>query len=252
MLNDYLKQVGLNEKERTLYLSLAEMGIQPASVIAKKCNFDRVTAYKNLKKLADKGFVKTYYRDNIQCFGIESFENIKVHLSEKMGNIEELLEKFPIAQNLLKSAKADEQLIPKLEIFEGEPGLKKFFKDILYELKKEKIKQIRMLTSNTFNEKLGNVALSEFVQNFFQEIKNKKIDLEIFEACGTLMPERVQKVSPKEFDPALLPAARGTTSIFLVGHAVYIACYKNTQIGLKIKQSDMSQIFHFIFDFLQK
>ena len=79
-------------------------------------------------------------------------------------------------------------------------------------------------------------------------MKKRKIDLEIFEASGTLIPERLRKVSMESFDPSKLPAAKGTTNIFLAGHAVYLACYKTAPVGLKIKQAEMSQMFHFLFD----
>jgi len=252
MIKDYLEKLGFNNKEKELYLTLTEIGVQPASVIAQKCGFDRVTTYKNLKKMADKGFVKTYYQNNIQCFGIETFENLKIHLNEKFNKYSELLEEFPMAEKILTSMKEREDLIPRLQIFQGEAGIKNFFRNLLEEAEKENVHQIRMLTSNTFEERLGDIPLSKFVKEFFTEIKKRKIDLEIFEATGTLIPEALHKTSFKDFDPNLLPAAKGTTSIFLAGYAVYIACYKSSQIGLKIKHSEMSQIFHFMFDILGK
>lgn len=252
MLQSYLQHLGLNEKERMLYLTLAELGIQPASVIARHCHLDRVTTYKNLKKLADLSLVKVYSRDNVQCFGIESFENLQGYVKEKMSFFENLLEEYPMAENLLKSLKGDEDLIPKLQIFEGEAGIKSFFRDLLFEIKRENLHQLRMLTSNTFEERLGDVPLSRFVEDFFKELKLRKIQLEIYEAAGNLIPEHLRKISFEEFDPSRLPAARGTTNIFIAGHAVYVSCYKTSQIGLKIKQSDISQIFHFLFDFIGK
>ncbi|MBI2453345.1 hypothetical protein HYV56_01435 [Candidatus Peregrinibacteria bacterium] len=252
MFQQFLAQVGLNEKERLLYIALAEIGIQPASVVARHCRLDRVTAYKNLKKLADKGLVKVYSRDNIQCFGIESFENLQVYLKERLSQFENLLCDYPMIENLFRSLKGDQDMIPKLQIFEGEAGIKNFFRDLLFEVKSEGLHQIRMLTSNTFEERLGDVPLSKFVEDFFQEIRDRKIDFEIYEASGNLIPERFRKISFASFAPAKFPAARGTTNIFLAGHAVYLACYKHSQIGLKIKQSEISQIFHFLFDFMAK
>jgi len=252
MLKDYLLQLGFTDKECLIYTTLAEIGIQPASTIAKRCKLDRVTTYKNLKRLADRDFVKTYYRNGIQSFGIESFANIQSYLAEKKEKFDDLIDEFPQVENLLKSMKGSTDVIPKLQIFEGEAGIKRFFRDILFEMKKEGIRQIRMLTSNTFDEQLGNVSLSVYIEDFFEKVKEQNYDLEIFEASGTLIPERLQKVSAKDFDPHKLPAARGTTNIFIAGSSVYIAYYKESQIGLKIKQSEVSQIFHFIFDFMAK
>ena len=252
MLKQYLEKIGLNDKEQAIYITLAGIGIQPASVIARKCKLDRVTTYKNLKKMADQGFVKIYSENGIQCFGIESFDNLNHFLKEKLNSYSELVQEFPIAENLLKSLKAESSLVPKLQIFEGETGIKNLFKDLLFELKSEGIRQVRIITSNTFEERLGDVPLSRFVHEFYDEIKKRKIDTQIFEAAGNLIPEHLNSVSIEKFDPTKLPAAQGTTNIFLAGHALYIACYKDTQIGLKVKQTEMSQIFHFLFDFIAK
>ncbi|MBI5414023.1 hypothetical protein HZA38_00725 [Candidatus Peregrinibacteria bacterium] len=252
MLIKYLKKIGFTEKEQELYLVLAEIGIQPASVVAKKCNMDRVTAYKNLKHLTEKGFLRIYYRSGIQCFGIQSFDSIRMHLKEKYGLYEDLLKEFPLVEKMMKSLQGERELIPELEIFEGEAGIKRFFRDLLFEVKSEKLHQIKMLTSNTFEERLGNVPLSRFIEEFFNEIKSLMVDFEILEMTGTLLPERLHRIAFLEFNPEKIPAAKGTTSIFIAGHAVYLTCYKTSQIGLKIKQSEISQMFHFLFDMLKK
>ena len=252
MLQQYLEKLGFDEKERTIYLILAEIGVQPASVIARRSNLDRVTAYKHLKKLADRGFVKVYFRDGVQCFGVESFETIEAHLRDRADESHDLLSRFPVAVSLLKSLRGGEDIIPRLQMFEGEAGIKALFRDMLFTVKQEGVQQIRMLTSNTFEEWLGDEPLSKTVRSFFSDLREQKVDVEVFEATGALVPERLRRLSFRTLDLARLPVARGTTNVFLVAHTVYLACYKGNQIGLKIKQADMSQIFHFLFDTLGK
>ncbi len=252
MIQEYLESVGLDGKERKIYLALAQIGVQPASVVARKCDLDRVTTYKHLKKLAERGLVKIYYERSIQCFGIESFENIQAYLKERMSGYSELIDQFPIAANLLRTIKGEGQLIPKLQIFEGETGMRNCFRDLLFEAKEQKLGQIRMLTSNTFDERLGDVPLSKFVRGLFADIQKSNIDMEMFEASGTLLPERIRRVSPQSVNLDKLPAARGTTTIFVVGQVVYLTCYKHSQIGLKIKHAEISQMFHFLLDIMAK
>ncbi len=252
MLEQYLHKVGLDEKEQRIYLALAEMGVQPASVIARKCRLDRVTTYKHLKKLAELGFVKIYYEHSTQRFGVESFEHIEMHLKEQKQSTEELINEFPLIHGVLQGLKDKQQLIPKLQIYEGENGIRSCFRDLLFEVKLQKLKQVRMLTSNTFDERLGGKKLSTFVSQLFDDIRKQKIDVEIFEATGAMIPERLQQVSLATLDPEKLPAARGATNIFLVGQVVYLTCYKQSQIGLKIKHAEISQIFHFLFDMMGK
>jgi|SRR6185295_17017862 len=252
MINEYLAKLEFTSKEQILYLALAELGKQPASTLAKKCKLDRVTAYKNLKHLVERGFVKIYYERGIQYFGIQNFTAISEYLKGETKNLQQLSAKFPLIEKLLASFQKGHELLPKLEIFEGEAGIKRLFRDLLFSLKTESVHQLRMLTSNTFEERLGDVPLSEFVADFFTELEREKIALEIFEATGTLLPERIHTITPEKFDPQKLPAARGTTNIFLAGHVVYITCYKHSQIGLKIAQSEIAQMFHFLFDLMRK
>ena len=244
----YLHSIGLAKKEIQLYLALAEINAQPASIVAKHCNMDRITAYKNLKKLCTRGILKTYYRDGIQCFGIERIDAIKDLLIEEKEKKASLLEEFGSFKTLLEQNTKEYAEPPRTEVFEGTSGIKRMFRDILYEIKHNELKQLRMLTTNTFDEKIGNTSLGDYISEFFEDIQKMKIHIEAFEATGTLIPERIQKSSFVDRDISSLPAARGTTNIFIAGHTVYLSSFKKNAIGLKIKQQEMSQIFHFLFD----
>jgi len=251
MIDKYLSKLGFSEKEVLIYLALAEIGTNPASIIAKKCNLDRITTYKNAKNLADRGFIRIYYDNGIQMFGIDDFDRLKKYAEENANMYKKISDEYDTISGILKSFKVEEDIIPRLEIFEGDSGIKRFFRDIIFELKSNDVKQLRMLTSNTFQERLGDVELSKFISEFYKELNTAKIDVEIYEASGNLIPERLNKITSSDnFDLRKLPATRGTTHIFIAGHAVYLACYKNSQIGLKIKQNEISQMFHFIFDML--
>ncbi|MDD5623543.1 MAG: helix-turn-helix domain-containing protein [Candidatus Peribacteraceae bacterium] len=251
MLSQYLQKLGFDEKDTSIYLSLAEMGIQPASVIARKCGLDRVTVYKHLKRLVDRGFIKVYVQRAVQCFGIESYDQLRTYLEERTETDRKLLSEFDTALSVLKSLCDAEALVPRLRIFEGESGIKAFFRDLLFEASEQKIRQVRMLTSNTFDERLGDRSLARYVREFYSDMRGHAIDLDVIEATGTLVPERLENVRAGSFDPDKFPASRGTTNIFLVGSAVYLACYRDTPIGLKIQHREMAQMFHFLFDMLE-
>lgn len=251
MLQGFLIQLGFTPVECQIYLALAEIGAQPASIVAKRCGLDRVTTYKHLKKLAERGFIKISYHTAIQTFGVESIESLEAHLRQREHAVQEMIEAFPTAANLLASMRKGQDLVPKLQIYEGEAGMRGLFRDVLFEAKESGIRQIRMLTSNTFDERLGDTPLSRYVGDFFEDVRTRGLDLEVLEATGTLLPERLRR-RDDNIDPTKLPAARGATNVFIVGHAVYLACYKQSQVGLKIKQAELSQIFHFLFDMLRR
>ncbi len=248
MLTEYLTKLGFNDKESALYRVLAEVGVQPASVIARRSNLDRVTAYKHLKKLAERGLVKVYSRGGVQCFGIESFEALESYIGERAQNLTDLRKRFPIIANVLRSLREGEHTIPRLQIFEGAAGIKALFRDMLHAVKQEKVRQVRLLSSNTFEEWLSDEPMKRVVTGFFDDLRTASVSVELFEVTGGLVPERLRKLSGKD---ASIPASvitHGSTNIFLIGHTVYLACYKGTQVGLKMTQAELSQIFHFLFD----
>jgi len=251
MLSDYLKTLGLTEKETRIVLALAELGIQPASAVARRTGLDRVTAYKNLHKLADLGFVRIYFRDAVQCFGLESMEVIEGKLRDRSELAKGLLEKFPTAAQLLKSLGGQGGSVPELEMFEGASGLKSLFRDLLFELKIQQIKQLRVLTSNTYEERIDDPELPGILKSFFRDLQQHNLHIEYFEATGGMVPERLRNLGESKPIEEML-RAQGTTNVFVAGSAVYLASYRGSKIGLKLKHHDLSQIFHFLFDVLGK
>ncbi len=252
MLQQYLSRLGLPEKEQNIYLCLAELGVQPASVIAKQLKFDRVTTYKHLKKLTQMGLVKVYYTHAIQHFGVDDLESIEKLLNERQEEIKDMLQEFPLIAKQIKALESEERVMPRVQVFEGSSGIQSCFRDVLHELATQGVRQVRMLSTNTFTEKLSSVPLSKFISEFLGEIKKKAIEMDILEATGTLIPERVEHRNAKDLNPDKLSAAGGATHIFLAGTAVYLLIFRETQIGLKIKQQEMAEVFHFLFDMMQK
>ncbi len=252
MLTQYLHSIGFSEKETAIYVVLASVGVQPASVIARRCNLDRVTTYKHLKKLAEKGLVKVYSRDAVQCFGIESFDALETYIAERQEVFGDLQKRFPIMANVLRSLREGEDTIPRLQIFEGTAGIKSLFRDMLHTVKQEKVRQVRLLSSNTFEEWLSDESMQRTVKGFFQDLQEASVSVELFEVTGGLVPERLRKIGGKDIAVSSTLITHGSTNIFLIGHTVYLACYKGTQVGLKITQAELSQIFHFLFDLAGK
>ena len=251
MITEYLSTLGFTTKETAIYLVLAEIGVQPASVIARRCNLDRVTAYKHLKKLADRGFVKVYSRNGIQSFGIESFEAIEGHLDERQQSLTDLQKKFPMVANALRSLKEGEDVVPRLQMFEGASGVKALFRDMLHAVKEQDVRQVRLLSSNTFEEWLSDDMMQRTVSAFFRDLQKEKVDNELYEVTGGIVLERMRKLTQKQLSESSL-LTHGSTNIFVVGSTVYLACYKGAQIGLKITQRELSQVFHFLFDLAGK
>lgn len=252
MLLDYLHRLGCSEKEQRIYIALASIGLQPASLLARKVSLDRVVTYKHLKKLEEKGLVQVAMRDGTQYFGVTGIDGIDAYLAERDEETRVLRSEVALIDKELKQLTRGEGFVPTVQVFQGKSGIKGLFRDVLYEAKKEHVLRLKMLTSNTFDQRLGDVKLPPFVDEFFHDLQTCNLTIEILEASGTLIPEYIRKIDSHSFSMSALPATRGATHVFLVGSALYLACYGDTPIGLKVKQEQMSQIFHFLFDTMQK
>jgi hypothetical protein len=252
MIDKYLSELGLTQKEQQIFLALTELGVQPASVVARHCSLDRVTTYKHLKKLAEQGLVKMYYTHAIQHFGVEGPDAIERLLREREEHLKGMFEQLPTIVKQFAALSGAGHALPRVQVFEGTNGIKSCFRDVLHELSMQGVKQVRMLSMNIFSEYLSSVPLSKFMSEFLTSVRRDGIDMDILEATGALIPERMERRSIEDLDPAKLPAAGGATHIFLAGSAVYLLTFKETQIGLKIKQQEMAQVFHFLFDLVGK
>ena len=252
MLAKYLQRLGCSEKEQNMYIALAAIGLQPASLIARKVGLDRVVAYKQLKKLEEKGLVKVAIRDGTQYFGVTGTAGISALLADRDEETRQLREEMSLVDKELRQMAHGEGFIPTVEVYQGKSGIKGLFRDLLFEAKKEHVLRLRMLTSNTFDQQLGSAKLPSFVDEFIEDLQRSNLALEILEASGTLIPEYIRRINVSNFSMSTLPATRGATHVFLVGSALYLACYSDTPIGLTVKQEQMSQIFHFLFDIIER
>lgn len=252
MIKPFLQNIGLSDKEIQLYLALAELGMQPASAVARYCALDRIAAYKLLKRMAQQGFLTVHIQSGTQAFGVAPVEAIVAAIEKKKADCDVLLKDVPEVEKFLSGFGHGQQTVPRLEVFEGPAGIRRLLRDVLFEARTQGIPQIRMLTSNTFEQKLGNVSLEEFIGEFFLDAKTSGVSVDIIEASGTLLLERLRHIPFAKFDPKLFPASRGAANVFLIGSAFYVASYQDVPIGLKVKQEAMSQVFHFFFDVLGK
>lgn len=131
MLTGILKKIGLNSKEAQVYLSLLELGSQPASVIGKKSNINRSTTYLILDSLIQKGYVNEHVRADVKYFAaadpqmiVQSLEQQEHTIDENRKDLIDLLPDFYALTNPLS-------IKPKVRFYEGEEGVKRAMNDTL-------------------------------------------------------------------------------------------------------------------------
>ena len=114
-ITEVLNQIGLNQKESSVYLALLELGTADVSDIAKKAGIKRPTGYLILEDLKAKGMV-SHVPAKIHLFTAESPEKLSGELYKK----QELFKRFLPNILALYNAKKEK---PQVRMYEGKEGI---------------------------------------------------------------------------------------------------------------------------------
>lgn len=118
MLDKYLEDAGLSDKEAKIYLHLIQVEIASIADVAEKTKIKRPTVYTILESLAKKGLVAEVRENKKIRYIAEPPEKLKTYLERKEIFLQEL------KQNFIKD------VIPQIKSFQRETGEKpvvKFF-----------------------------------------------------------------------------------------------------------------------------
>ena len=118
-----LEELGLNEKEARIYLTLLKEKSCTASKLAKLAKINRTTAYLELENLMSLGLVSYVVKDSKRYYQAASPDKLIEILDSKKAKIQSIL---PQLKGLHKSIEPF-----KFEVFEGKEGIKTFYQDIL-------------------------------------------------------------------------------------------------------------------------
>ena len=86
-----LKQLGLNDNEIKVYVTMLKIGLSTASTISEKTGLYRPYVYDTLEKLIDKGLVSYVIKDNKKHFQADHPKKLIENLKEKEENIKKIL-----------------------------------------------------------------------------------------------------------------------------------------------------------------
>jgi sugar-specific transcriptional regulator TrmB len=251
MLEKYLQDIGLNEKEAAVYLSL--LSVEGSSVLdlAKKTKINRSTTYTVLESLSKKGLVsettlgkKTHYQaeppERLETY----VERQKILLDEQANRLKDIIPK-------IKSVQREGGEKPIVQYFEGKEGIFAL-NESLYkngDTTTEKTSYLiypRDLLDEVFPEneraKFRKVRLNENIKSkvIYTKLKGDKI-------ASDQTGERIR------LDGSKYPI---TCDISIVGDSVRIGILGQKLSGIFIKSSDLDNslksIFNALFDSLKK
>jgi sugar-specific transcriptional regulator TrmB len=126
-----LIEIGLNDYEAGVYLTLAGHSPASAAFIAKKLGESRSTVYTALERLIAKGLVTTTYKNEVKQFAAEPPSALEDLLSLERKRLDE---RFGLLRGLgaqLASMAGESAHVPGIIFFEGEESLKKIYLGML-------------------------------------------------------------------------------------------------------------------------
>src|SRR6266404_3687884 len=118
-----LEEIGLNEKQASVYLALLELGTSTVHPLATKAGIKRPTTYLVLEELQAKGLVSVVPRAKKALYTAESPQKLVSDLNNK----QELVKRFLPNMLALYNEKKDK---PQVQLFEGKEGIKLLYQKI--------------------------------------------------------------------------------------------------------------------------
>jgi sugar-specific transcriptional regulator TrmB len=156
MLEKYLQDIGLNDKEAAIYLAL--LSYEDASVLelAEKTKIKRPTVYVILESLAKKGLVSETTVGKKTHYYAEPPERLETFLERKIINLEESKRVLKDIVPQLKSVSREHGEKPIVKYFEGKEGIFSAHQEFLSSI-------------NDNNEPMYTIYSNDLVEEVFSE-----------------------------------------------------------------------------------
>ena len=123
MLEKYLQEIGLNEKEAAVYLALLQYDNAAVIDLAKKTSINRSTTYTVLESLAKKGLVSETTVGKKTRYQAESPERLETFVERQKVVLEEHSKRLKDIIPQIKSVQRETGEKPIVKYFEGRQGI---------------------------------------------------------------------------------------------------------------------------------
>src|SRR3989338_4763915 len=251
MISELLK-LGLTDEEARIYVACLEINGGPVSVIARKANVHRVSAYHTLENLLEKRLISVYNRNGVKCFAPEAPEKLEQIALEKVH-----LAKMLLPQ--LKTLASAQGFRPRIRFYEGMDGVERVFTESLA----AKGDMSAIAPSGAKAEILGYTNLkqiAERIPTFFAQYTHRRMKSGI--KVRYLSPNTVESVHaidpflPEKYDPNLIEILLVNkdqfpfdNEILLFGNQVGIVSLNPEELlGIMVESATLARTMKAIFD----
>lgn len=130
-IGNFLEKIGLNEKEKLIYLAGLKLGPARAAYLSRRTGLTRQHTYDILKSLEQQGFVSRLGKEYGQRFIMEEPANLGNMLERKKNQIEKTKNELKMLLPEFESFYNSKGIVPKVKFFEEIEGIKEIFEDML-------------------------------------------------------------------------------------------------------------------------
>ena len=233
-----LKELGLNEKEAKVYLSLLELDEANLKTIADYSLIPRTSLYTPVKTLLDKGVIEFYKRKNRNYYTAITPKK----LLELQKNKTKLLEDNII---YLNAKMVNGTFKPKIKFYEGKESIKVLLNEILNE--KQSFLAITCIED-----------MNEIANDYFNDFIQKRIDQRLTVNLLTNKSETSQKLKSRDDnelrETRFVPQEyKFNTANYIFGNKLAILSLRQKPvIGILIEDKDIAQTHKMYFDLIWK
>jgi len=124
MENRYLQELGFTPGEEKIYFSLTKLGTSTITPIAKESGVSRSKVYEILEKLAQKGIVSHFKKNNVSHFKAAPPSRILDYLKKKEEELRKKREEFSSKLSFFDGLAKGSKSLQEAEVYEGIEGIK--------------------------------------------------------------------------------------------------------------------------------
>ncbi|HLC76061.1 MAG TPA: helix-turn-helix domain-containing protein [Candidatus Peribacterales bacterium] len=247
IIEQFLKNLGLNENEVKVYLYLLTHGESIASIVAKRLTMKRATCYQTLESLESKELVSSFIKNKIAHFDAVEPDDIvdlceqKVHQMQKLkAHASDLHQEFKKLRTQGKMPQLE--IRGKIKYYEGIDAVT----DLINETLDEKEKEQLCFGLNTFHTELSG--------NDWQNYTKKRVHLGM--KVKSIQPDIEEAIEYKSRDAKELRQTRlvphdkfpGKSEINIIGDMLAMFTIGDkTAMGMKMYNKELAQALRSLF-----
>lgn len=236
-MEEILKDLGLNDNEIKIYITLLNNGPQQTNMISRKSNIHRRNVYDSLDRLIEKGYVAYIKENNVKIYSATNPKHILEKLELKKKSFEEMLPEL-----LFKFNRENEK--KETLFYRGKEGLKQIFEDQI------KIGEEILIYATSYNVQ---ETMKYFFLKYDRERKEKNIPVRmIFDENIKKDKDILQKLKeiPNRKIHFIKEFNKSPMSQYIYGNNVAIILWGDEPISILIRQKDIAQGFRSNFELL--